>query len=261
MTKYLIKILIISFLIFNYALFADWYIEKSINNTEKPSIEKIWVKGSTYKIQNSEISIIIDSQKETVLYEFHRSRLYWQGSFKEFNEGLELAHKKILDKKFETLSPRERKIAEKELKKKQIQDSINQNIRIIKTGKNLKINDYDCDEFEVLENGIKVETFYFTKEMNLFSGLDTIKIKNFFNNIERRFSNRNYFNSEEYQKYIYTGLIMISVDNSQSDNPIQKEEVSLIDDSEVDPTYFLPSNGYQPMLLEEILFMQYSSEN
>jgi hypothetical protein len=257
MNKNLIKVLVLLALFINAELFATFFIEKHYANGEITEIEKIWIKDSMYKIQRDNYSFIIDTKTGKVIFESHRTRLFWEGNYTEFISGFDKAKEILVAKMFESMPPEQRKAAEDAYKKAMSEDIKYPSITIEKTNKKEKISGYDCEEYIVKVDNQIVESFFHTSALDLYSGLDFATFKKIEQKMEEDPMEFHYSQTEIYQNYMYNGLIMRITDLSQPYLPTITEEVVVVDKSDFDPTLFLSSVGYHIKSLEEIFMAEF----
>ena len=255
------KLLIIVLLLGAYSLYADYFIEISHMGDGEPDSEKTYIKGSKVKSQGQLTTFVIDTKKETVLFESHRNRIYWEGSFTDFEAGVKKAKKDMMDKMFEGMPPEQRKMMEERMKKAMQSDTLKQKITIKATGKTKTFVKYECKEYEVLDDGKKIAVFYHTDKVKPYATLDMDKIDKLMNKMSFSPASHDFRSSDAYKKYNTSGLIMMVEEVAESFQPVaNREEVVSLEDKELDYSFFGPSENYKPISIEELFMAEFSMD-
>jgi hypothetical protein len=261
MRKIALKVSLLAFVVSSIALYGDWYIETLQTQDAEMEVEKTWVKGSIVKVQSEFTSFVFNTKKETVLFESHRNRIYWKGSFAEFTKGVENARKIMMEKMFADLPPAQRKMMEERMKKAMQSDTLKLKISIKATGDTKTLQKYSCKAYDVYNDSKKVASFYHTDKINPFAEIDFAKIDALMEKMSMGPSSAGYKDSQEYHKYARNGHILLLEEQVEPYLPPKREEVVSLENKDVDPTFFGPSASYKPMSIEEVFLAEFAMDN
>ncbi|MBN2746621.1 MAG: hypothetical protein JXR34_07820 [Bacteroidales bacterium] len=247
----LFKYLIFIFLFFVLTLSADWYIERNMKVDDYVVLEKIYSKGPFYKETNPDNSLSVNWETEQVLFENHRHRIFWEGSFEEFQIGMQKVMQESEARMFEGYSEEERKAAEAQLKKYK-ENPQKMTFTVEASGRNENLLGYDCQEYIVRKDTNKIAAFYHSSKIHLIENQYVGKAKAFFKKLDYADAS-DFLQSEAMESYLFNGVIIKMIVYGDYTMPDEVEEYVNIQSEDIDPTFFGVTDGYSLMPLFEVL--------
>lgn len=256
-------LLIVAFMVYAWQLMAGWEITQKVSDPDgMVNYDVMLIQDNVMKYNGTDVSFIININKNELTFIMEQSKNYWQGNPREFRESMHSAMKKMMDRMMEQVPDAQREMYKQmlgdmdEMYSTPTDDEINSvNITIEDTGETTDIAGYSSEKYLVKIDGKIVETAWISKGLDLSRDFDPRKMQEMMVQIQPNVEDDALFEyTDEYLDLMDKGFLMKSIDPEN-----ETTEVIKVVERNIPATELKLPDGYTKVTIDQLMQQQMMS--